>query len=567
MQTLSLIAALSILLPGSGTSPECHDTPVNIEQRQVTTRTAEAPAGRVADYAADSYYFMYSPAFGVQYMLQTETACQIVFDDANNTVYLNRIFGGLGTSAWLKGVREGDEVTFSFPQAIDSTEEGTRYAALFRMGNDETGLTYNISPDETLTMTIDADGTLRAPSSGNCEVFYPSFILGLTEPTDDIKTAVWAGYGDANMVYAPFNDETLPVPDDLNWEPYALEHYSYVNGTDRTEFHRTQAQVAFADGLVYMRGLCKYMPDAVIKGKVGDGKVTFPTHQYIGVGLEQYVYLECAPFENVYDSKAGHYVPTLGEFEDYLTFSYDPERRRMSNAESALVFSCAQKRLYYLQYIVAPKLQGITANAEPERPANPIVNHSFPYQGGNLCYGYFTITLPDYDINGTPLSHDDLYYEVYFNGSATPFTFANGFYTMTEDYYGGPMTQVPYDFTDYFNFTNDGAYTFEVSYYDPTVDTIGVRLFYTGKTGELLMSDLVTNYDRPYKDDPASDPEPDDVSLEDLGHTSDVAVIETTGEKAVAGRYNLMGMPVGDNYKGIQIIVFTDGTTAKNLRR
>ena len=55
-------------------------------------------------------------------------------------------------------------------------------------------------------------------------------------------------------------------------------------------------------------------------------------------------------------------------------------------------------------------------------------------------------------------------------------------------------------------------------------------------------------------------------NIEAIG-TSGVQEIQSVSEKTEIGRYNLLGAPVSENYDGIVIIRYSDGSTSKVMNK
>ena len=105
-------------------------------------------------------------------------------------------------------------------------------------------------------------------------------------------------------------------------------------------------------------------------------------------------------------------------------------------------------------------------------------------------YGYVAFTVPVIDVDGNDLSEDKLYYVLYsdINGVVEPITFTPDLYIKLEE----SMTEIPYTFTDNYDFADKGSYkvVFLNYNFNTMYDRIGLQSIYKGG-GETNKSEIV----------------------------------------------------------------------------
>lgn len=171
-------------------------------------------------------------------------------------------------------------------------------------------------------------------------------------------------------------------------------------------------------------------------------------------------------------------------------------------------------------------------------PADPVITTLTAY---DEQYGAgFQFELPAVDVDGNFIDPSKIYYNIYFDGSEEPETLSpDDYQNLTEE-----MTNVPYDFSDNYDFLCGGT-THTFYFYVAEYNNIGVSQTYTGG-GETHRSNIVW----------ATNP----TSIK--GVSSDSKSVKSVNY------YDLSGRQVSAPAQGLYIktITYTDGSK-KNVKR
>ena len=133
---------------------------------------------------------------------------------------------------------------------------------------------------------------------------------------------------------------------------------------------------------------------------------------------------------------------------------------------------------------VYPVIEDVAAT-----PANPEIVGVGNYDASKE-YGYIAFTVPTKDVDGNDIKESELYYTLYsdINGEISPITFSPDLYVKLEE----DLTEIPYTFTDSYDFADYGTY--KVVYlnynFNTMYDRIGVKSIYKGG-GEVNESETV----------------------------------------------------------------------------
>ena len=146
----------------------------------------------------------------------------------------------------------------------------------------------------------------------------------------------------------------------------------------------------------------------------------------------------------------------------------------------------------------------------PATPATPSIDELRMTDFG----AYITFTIPPKDVNGTSLpDRSQLFYTIYSrtkNDGIVPITFTSETHTELEE----AMTEIPYGFTDNYDFFSDALYLNEL--YDENWVAIGIQSIYYGG-GETNASEIFWYYINP-------------IGIEDITMNSAVVKAYTDGE-------------------------------------
>lgn len=486
----------------------------------VTTSITEPPAGEEHQNTilrSDYYYNIWGNIIGGTN--KAGLGNYVMTDDA---IYLRDPFSGFPSRTYLKLDKTADnEYVAHLPQAIYEEEyEGTTYqyyATKLRI-NDE-GTTY--IPDTLDDNTIDQDvrfvldeDTLKAVDLDGEK------IIGLTD-----NTYAWYGYGDFNYVLFdnPYTGNT--VPDGATIEKWSLNGSELVN-------------VAFVDNDVYVQDPVLGESGYWLKGAISGNKATFSGMQYMGVNGDYTThefFLPATYTTYLDDEGETQYIYTIA---DDIVFNYDKDAKKLTSAgdSTAFTFNGAPDEIYWITCYNDPVLKKFVEVAAT--PADPVITTLTPYDeeyGAGLMF-----ELPAVDVDGNFIDPAKLYYNIYFDGSEEPETLSpDDYQNLTEE-----MTNVPYDFSDNYDFRCDGT-THVFYFYVAEYNNIGVSQTYTGG-GETHRSNIVW----------ATNP----TSIK--GVSSDSKSVKSVNY------YDLSGRQVSAPAQGLYIktITYTDGSK-KNVKR
>ena len=229
----------------------------------------------------------------------------------------------------------------------------------------------------------------------------------------------------------------VTLPEGLEILPYAMIYDEGSKGIN----------VAVDGNDVYFQGMSQYLPEAWVKGTKEGNLVTFPAMQYMGD----------------YGSNGSSFFFYNGE----ATFTYDPDAGTYT--AEGLVFGVLADQYYDGKY-TNPVLSPVVEKAA--MPADPKVTGM-----EETSYGWIVeFNIPLADVNGEPMVVSKLSYIIYTDtkGAIVPLTFTSATHTrLTED-----MTEIPYGFTENYDFYTDVIYLNDL--YSADWTRIGIQSIYRG---------------------------------------------------------------------------------------
>lgn len=278
--------------------------------------------------------------------------------------------------------------------------------------------------------------------------------------------------------------------------------------------------VAIDGADVYVKGLCKDIPEGCVKGIIDGDKVAFPSHQYVGI-----------------DEASRYYTWFFGCDEDpevegniidveAAVFGYDASKGDMK-ALNSLRFAAGQDYYASMGYYYKPVLRPFPEDMSYV-PAAPLIewwDNADPDMGfGRICFDLNSV-----NVDGYFLDTDRLEYSLLIDDTRIMFT--------PEEYVqlGIESEWVPAVYSDSWDiFRQDNIYV--VYFYKAVEDSIGVQARFE-KDGEYYYSEI-TSQDA-------------GVDAVDIGHM--ISSVRYT---------DLLGRSYSDCPTGISIktVVYTDGT-------
>ena len=282
-------------------------------------------------------------------------ALSIVFG-ADNKVYIQRPVSWSYYDGWIEGTLGADGKTITVPMgqyiAYTYSLEMAVQVAVFTYDKIKNSYFYN--PDiEELTYTINDDGSisLNGTNEGN--------ILGTMNrafgQNFQYLDYEWLQEGDYESVYIPINELPQTPPEGLQAESYFLT--TAVNDGMEWEPYTTIVKVGIDGDDIWLQGICKYLPDAWIKGTRDGNTFVFPNSQLLG-SFEALLYFKAADYDLITgNTTQKDMVMTIADENTLYTYDY--------------VFITTDKdNLNYVNYY-----QGLTISSLPDAPVEVPEGH------------------------------------------------------------------------------------------------------------------------------------------------------------------------------------------------
>lgn len=441
-------------------------------------------------------------------------------------VYLSHMASEYPVNTWTRFERVGDTLVMEGVHAIymeydeDQDLNLTVYLAPMKLVVNENNIGTFVVPDDCrYVLNIGDDGTLTSAD--------PEMLLGVCvhTPDEDVEgndVWIWKGFGDRDIKMETAKGEPVSLPEGLdiaNWVMFD----GYMNNF---------VQVAIDGEDFYVNGVDRPLPDAWIKGKIADGKVTFPSGQYLGADMDIFYYSYFCGAEFSEEEDEDGKTIQVASYADSAIFDYDAEAG-MLTMERGYIINSTPRELFALYFYdnVSIGLQHRNPETAPKAPYG--LEFIPSYYGDSVWF-----MLPNTDEDGNILNVDNLYYEIYVNSELQYFDITD------EDWNVENTCRVPYlydDWNDFWVDTDNPEDHTAYLYYDGDVTSIGIRSIYVNENGEDVYSKM------------AYWGEPDSVS--------EVEVAPITVKW-----FDLQGRPVNEYMEGVAVKVTTykDGTVVRS---
>lgn len=280
------------------------------------------------------------------YTLDVVRNIEIVeFEDG--TMFFKDLVTDAAYGSYVKGMRTFDEdgedefVRIPVGQVLAHDKNSDSNILLMRflfVDDDEQSDIQNCTDDLVFSVTKSGDSEILTEI--NDQIYYNFYGAMLDNAAQNI---VAIGDAAVTMTYnasAGENDEMLQMPAGVATKTYNCHAYSYAQSTAYNEdkYVDFDVEVARTGDDVYIKGLYFYQNaeavnpiSNVVKGKMVDGEVIFPQHQYIGIdgrGADIYVVA-------MGTSEDGYYF----EARDSWSLIYDAENDTYDGGESIVRFN------------------------------------------------------------------------------------------------------------------------------------------------------------------------------------------------------------------------------------
>lgn len=514
----------------------------------------ETPAGTPKMYArsGDGFMVFYGYIFPHE---QNGQILNTVMSEDNKTIYIQDPVSSAMAETWVKGTVDGSTISVPTGQYIMyDPEEG--YGAIVAVGKlteveDGEDVYYDYVMDESckdIKFTVEADGTIKLEDKFSF-TFDASDPEGATDP-EYIVTAFWSddhswsGYADYNSAYIPFDDVANSVPNSVVFKDWKL---SSVN-VDSEKPVTTFVSVGIEGDKMYITGLYRDMPEAVVAGTITDGKVTLESNQYLGISNIVYLtYFVGGTYsvETFPDPDFGDYNEVTNVATESVVFNYDADAKTLTAPDNAALYINAGRAnadtgegISQFASYFGPSLSEF--NEVAATPATPEILDFGDYFDD---YGYIGISLyiPTVDTEGNDININKLYYVIYtrVDGEEEEFVFYPDEYVGLEELNIDEMTEVPYTMQIEGYDGVDIRYGGEnVFFYTTLPDAYGVKSVYKGG-GEVHESPVFW--------------------LETAG----VNNVLTNGTATVSAVYGIDGIRRSEMSHGLNIVRMSDGSVRK----
>ena len=169
--------------------------------------------------------------------------------------------------AWIKGVRDGNTVTFQNPQLLGS------YEALFYFKCAEYDPTTGIPTQKDMVLTMDENGTFTTfdyvfITTDKDNLYYINYYQGLT--------------------LSKYTETSVYVPEDLELKDYTFSYLTKSSAYESLVEGEHKVKVGFFNDRVYIQGLWDVTPQAWVFGQLVDGKLVMDVAQFMGTITDEY---------------------------------------------------------------------------------------------------------------------------------------------------------------------------------------------------------------------------------------------------------------------------------------
>lgn len=499
-----------------------------IAGKSVTTmnkapRLAESPIMNTPEGTLHDNMYATSEAYGLGigdvYTQKVDGGIGKVVEASDGSIYIYGLIsqGYIWFSAqpWVKASKQSDG-TYAIQTPVVYIEDYGELYYLHSMNYDSTTGMPEIDTNNTPVTFTWENGVLTQTSDN---------YLGLCDTVPS-----WFYMADTKIVYKPQTDVPVTVPDKAT-QSYKMTYLSDADTLTKTAERPVEMIIDGSD--IYLGAIEDNLPNAYIKGTIADGKVTFPSKQYLGIdtyyGGHVYAMMGDAYVEGEEGYKYFNYTLT-----DKIEMTYDATTGNIqATYPASIVTNVGKETLYIIGDYVGVNF---TAMADdPATPADPIMDDT-DVKDVSQTSGFYTITvtIPKVDVNGNELNENKLYYNVYVDGEK--FTFTPSLYSgLSAD-----LLDVPYGFEDTNNWDiYKSGERRKIYLYVTSMNSVGVQSIYRGGNEE-HRSNIVTVY------------------LEGTGLNDVNAAAQVVGEQY----YDLTGRSVDASATGLIIkrVTYSDGT-------
>lgn len=388
-------------------------------------------------YTADGSFYAYSDG-GFQNYTSYMANVNVAVD--GDDIYIQGI-SAYFPSGWIKGRVNGSTAVFDNGQYVGGDDQASDYI----VGSDD-----GRTSSDAIVFNYDAEDGILASVTG--------FIIEC--PSTQFTGSAYAYW--SGPTFTRNDPRALVVaPEGLQTEEWALsattnygdDVYGYVN-------------IGFSGNEVYMQGLCTYLPESWIKGKLNGNTITFRGNQYFG------------PYD---DGPWDHYEFYLRK--DDVVFTYDAQAGKMTAEGEVYIYTDYRKGDVYNN----PVLTKVTEMAAT--PATPSISQVYESTPPIVLF-----SVPTFDIDGNAMASSKLSFKFLkdVEGEISDVVFDAADYNYLQE----SIVLIPYGFND--GLGNDGEFHPKYIHLKQadygTWNKIGIQSIYTGggeeNTSEIFWLDI-----------------------------------------------------------------------------
>lgn len=404
---------------------------------------------------------------------------RMVFGE-DGAVYLENPINSIYTQTWIKGYRtEGDTIAFQLPQAIFSEEDvfsgDTRYGYLERVRPGERNGKQTLVPNED-----PADQVLKYVWHGDSlkMVLPDGELIGMC-----LASGSWTSYAEATYKGVRMDNNTMVPPASATVNDGLM---LYMDMEGQSQLYPVRYALDGSD--VYLGDLSANVKGYWIKGTMDGTTVTFPATSFVGIDTLTacYVYASSAVVGKGKDEMGTEFDKACFSGEP-LVFTYDADNNSLSTKGILMVHkSMDDDRSTNIfdayRYALISRW-----DKKPAAPMPPKLTAYQPYDpnpwGGP---GGLQYSLSYYSADFNYLDPSCLYYNLYIDGEVVTFS-PDDYANLKEE-----MTDVPYAFTDGYEFYKYDENDRTIYFYKEVKEKIGMEAFYID--GDVRLGSGVAEY-------------------------------------------------------------------------
>lgn len=361
-------------------------------------------------------------------------------------VWLNGLMPGANREtkgaieSWIKGERNGNDITIKAGQVLVKNEANTIYLQVaHRNEYGEVGDFRN-----EIHFTVGENGEIAQTNADDWLVAYK----------DSEEDGTFFSFGMFSGISMQPMGELVrwDFPEESTPETYILKGYDMQYG----DYATRTVKVAFVGDKCYIAGLASMSPDEVYEGIYSDGTVTIGAAQIVKDADLFFFRIMPVVFTEEGDA----------EYQMNFVFNVSEDKHTLTLSPSAVAL-CETS---YFFDAFATGISDVTLSYYPgDAPATPATPEFLMYDDLNTT---FYVNVPATDEYGNYINPEKLSYRFYVDGE--PYTFKPDTYVMLT----GEMTDIPYDFTDYYDIYSNPGYKV-VCFYNLNANCIELESTYT----------------------------------------------------------------------------------------